>query len=387
MMTRGRQFTANYIRSPEHLRHEVAMMDSSDARYERAAARIRASVGVDSSRTLPASNEPTRGALQPLDPAAPGDPLRPSSLREMVGQDELKPVLRRLIDNGRTTHLLFVGASGTGKTTISTVIARELGTRIFALKAPIGMDVLDELRQVARDGDVVFVDEIHMQVTGDRRGITQACDPESFYMLLEDGVLSTSRGPLKFPKVIWIGATTDVGLLPEPLINRFPIRPQLAPYSELDMAELALRSMRHLFLTYELGVAGTFAKAARGNPRQLNDYIKAARALTSNNDISVELAREVITHLCSTTLDGLTASMQTVLRFLYLNCRRETRNGVSYVASVSRLATAAGHGRDTKAIALLVEPYLLQRGLLDVLPTGRALTPAGVERARQLTGA
>jgi Holliday junction resolvasome RuvABC ATP-dependent DNA helicase subunit len=60
---------------------------------------------------------------------------------------------------------------------------------------------------------------------------------------------------------------------------------------------------------------------------------------------------------------------------------------VSYVASVSRLATAAGHGRDTKAIALLVEPYLLQRGLLDVLPTGRALTPAGVERARQLTGA
>lgn len=372
--------------TPRHIIDmQMAQRERAERDYQQAEARVDAMLST-ASRTLPAVSDATRGALQPLDPAAPGDPLRPGSLQEMVGQDELKPVLRRLIANGRMTHLLFVGASGTGKTTVSTVIARELGTRIFALKAPVGMNVLNELRQVARDGDVVFVDEIHMQVTGDRRGITQACDPESFYMLLEDGVLATARGPLPFPKVVWIGATTDVGLLPEPLINRFPIRPQLAPYTELDMAELALRSMRHLHLTYEHGVAGTFARAARGNPRQLNDYIKAARALTTNNDIDVELAREVIVHLCSTTLDGLTASMQTVLRFLYQHCRRQNRNGVQYIASAGRLATAAGHGRDTKAISLLVEPYLIQRGLLDVLPTGRALTPAGIERARRLIG-
>lgn len=382
----GRRWTADYLRRPDALHHVASESELAERRLEAVSARIRQQVGSGASRTLPASDGPTRGALQPLDPAAPGDPLRPTSLKTMVGQDALKPLLRRLIDNGRLTHLLFVGGSGTGKTTVSTVIARELGTRIFALKAPVGMDVLDELRQVARDGDVVFLDEIHMQVSGDRRGITQACDPESFYTLLEDGVLSTSRGPLSFPKVIWIGATTDVGLLPEPLINRFPIRPQLQPYTELDMTELARRSLNAMRMTHDFDVCSTFARASRANPRQLNDYVRAARALTSTGHVSIELAREVVVDLCATTLDGLTSSMQYVLKFLYQHCQRKTRDGVLYSASVSRLATAAGHGRDTKAIALLVEPYLLQRGYLDVLPTGRALTPAGIERARQLIG-
>lgn len=331
-----------------------------------------------------------RVVVKPIEPAANPDPLRPTTLRDMIGQEKLRPLLRRLIDRARTghqlDHLLFVGASGTGKTTLALIVARELGTRVFSLKAPVDMATLSAVRETARDGDVVFVDEIHMQVSGDRRGVTQACDPESFYMLLEDGILATPTGPLPFPRVTWIGATTDVGLLPEPLSNRFPLRPQLQPYTTSDMVEIGARSMKGLGLNFTHDVALLFAGASRANPRQVNAYVRAANGLALNGVVTLGLATEVIVDLNSTTLDGLTSSMQIVLKFLYQHGRRVTRLGVQYTASVNTLATAAGHSRDTKAINLLVEPYLLQRGLIEVRPAGRTLTPAGIERARELIG-
>lgn len=337
----------------------------------------------------PAGAAATR--IEPINGHEANNPLRPKCLDDVVGQAKLKPLLRRLIESAKATgrplgHMLFVGASGTGKTTMATVIANEIGTRVFALKAPLDVGTLNGLREAAEDGDVVFVDEIHMQVSGDRRGITQACDPESFYLLLEDGVLATATGPLPFPKVTWIGATTDVGLLPEPLSNRFPIQPRLAPYTADDMRIIGEANAKALGLDCERGVPALFGNASRGIPRQVNSYMRAAQGLTTGS-VSLELAREVVEDLCSTTLDGLTESMQVVLRFLYRNCRRVTKGEVAYSASVNTLATAAGHGRDTKAISLLVEPYLLQRGLMEVRPQGRTLTTAGVERARQLTEA
>lgn len=331
--------------------------------------------------------------LNPSDPTQTSrNPLRPFTLNEMIGQEKLKPLLRRLIDRAKSARrpldpLLLVGAAGTGKTTTATVVAHELGTRVFELKAPLTTDVLMALRSSAQDCDVVFVDEIHLQVSGDRRGLTQAADPEAFYRLLEDGTLSTPTGPLDFPRVTWIGATTDVGLLPIPLSDRFTLQPRLSPYTKEEMAEIAVVNARALDLAPAEGVALMFAVASRGIPRQVNQYMRAAQMLAGialPATISVELAREVIEDLFSTTLDGLTESMQVVLRFLYSHCRRDTKNGTIYTASVNTLATAAGHGRDTKAINLLVEPYLLQHGLLEVRPTGRTLTYAGVERARQL---
>jgi holliday junction DNA helicase RuvB len=327
--------------------------------------------------------------VHPTDLSTHSNPLRPRRLADVIGQDKLKPLLARLIAAARTAgrpldHLLLVGASGTGKTTLATVIAAEIGTRVFCLKAPLDQATLLGLRVAARDRDVVFVDEIHMQVSGDRRGITQACDPEAYFQLLEDGVLATPTGPLTFPAVTWIGATTDVGLLPEALSNRFVLQPRLAPYSDADMAQIAKANARALALSCQQGVFECFAGASRGVPRQVNSYMRAARQLSAGRAVTVALAREVVQDLCSTTLDGLTESMQIVLRFLYRNCRRETRQGVVYSASVNTLATAAGHGRDTKAISLLVEPVLIQRGYLIVTPRGRQLTDAGIQRAKAL---
>ena len=328
----------------------------------------------------------TRPPITPVEDG--GSELRPRTLNEVVGQSRLKPLLRRLIDTARDherplPHLLFVGDAGTGKTTLATVIAREVGTRAFVLEAPLDLGVLTELRQAVADRDVVVVDEVHKQCSGDRRGITQACDPEQFYAILEDGVLATPTGSLPFPRLTWIGCTTDVGLLPVSLSDRFVIQPHLAPYTLSEMAELARRNAAALDLTLDDVADGVFAAASRNNPRQINNYLRAAQGLGGIH-VSRELAREVIVDLCGTTLDGLTASMQAVLRYLLLYCGRETKQGTVYAASVSALATAAGHGRDTKAIALMVEPELLRRGYLQVRPQGRFLTSAGIERARQL---
>lgn len=326
-------------------------------------------------------------ALTPAD--APKNPLRPTTLDGMVGQETLKPLIRQLVNAAKATHqaldpILFVGSAGTGKTTLATVLAHELNTRIFILKAPTGIETLQALCETARDGDVVFIDEIHMIYSGDRRGITQAADPENYYSLLEDGILMLPTGPVQFPRVTWLGATTDVGLLPEPLTMRFAIQPRLAPYTEADLTKIANLSAQALGLALQEGVAAMFAKAARGTPRVVNSYLRSARMLTGTAPVTVTLARQVVEDLNGTTLDGLTASMQIVLRFLYEHCRRETKTGPVYTASVNSLATAAGHGRDTKAISLLVEPTLFQRGYLELRPSGRTLTTAGVDRAKEL---
>lgn len=342
-------------------------------------------------RHAPNPYAPKVAAAPKLEPASldTGNELRPLTLDQIVGQDDLKPLLRKLIANSRRlhrplSHVLLIGGPGTGKTTISLVLARALGVRCFVLKPPIDMGTLLALRESAREGDVVFVDEIHMQVHGDRRGITQAVDPENLYHILEDRILMTPTGPVTFPHLTWIGATTDAGLLPQALVDRFPIQPHLAPYTEPQMLEIAHRNLAALKLSHAPGVAAMFAAACRLTPRQLNSYIETAQALAGQNITSAD-AHDVIVSLNGVSLDGLTGQMQTALRYLYLHCGRETKDGMRYSSSVNGLATAVGAGRDTRYVAIFVEPWLLQQGFLQVWAgTGRVLTDKGIARAREL---
>ncbi len=318
--------------------------------------------------------------IEPITGRESHNPLRPHTLEEMVGQERLKPLLRRIISTSRAQnkpvpHLLMVGAAGTGKTTLATVIGNEIGTRVFALKAPVDMGVLNALRETCRDGDVVFVDELHQQVAGDRRGITQACDPEAFYLLLEDGVLATALGPLSFPRVTWIGATTDAGLLPVPLLDRFPLQPQLDPYTEDEMTVLAQRNADALGLRATASASRMFARASRGIPRQVNTYVKQAQALGAVS-ISDPEAREVVVDLSSTTLDGLTRPMQNMLKVLLA--------APDHRASVNTIATQIGFSRDTKHVALNVERDLIRLGYVAVTARGRMLTDEGIARAQAL---
>jgi Holliday junction DNA helicase RuvB len=328
--------------------------------------------------------------LKPLSfDARSANELRPATFDQMVGQDRLKRLLRRIVTQSQTSgrpldHLLLVGQSGTGKTTLAQVTAHELGATVYQTKAPVTHAVLDAARVTLHDGDVLIVDEIHQQVVGDRRGISQAADPEDFYHVMEDRRLPTEGGMVEFPAITLIGCTTDSGLLPEAFLNRFPLSLTLDPYNWGDMATLAVANARQLGLFPYPDGAVVLALASRRNPRQLNTYVRNVTAL-GYDDLTDVAAREVVIELNGNTPDGLTPDMQRMLKCL-LKSRRENQKGnVVYQASVNTIATATGHGRDTKAIALFVEPYLIAEGLVTVTHGGRQLTDAGIKRAQELS--
>lgn len=319
------------------------------------------------------------------------NPLRPTTLADMIGQPRLRSMLRRIIGAARAagrpmSHTLLVGASGTGKSTIANVIANELGVQVFQVEAPVSHDTLLSLRTVMRDGDILFIDEVHQQAIAERRGKSSATQPEVLFNVMEDRTLVTGTGVLPFPAITVVAATTDEGALPDAFVNRFPLRPVIEPYAMVDLVTMAFANAHALRLRIDLNAANAFALASRGVPRVLNNFIKNAADLSIGAIIDGPLASEVIEDLNGTTPDGLTADMQNALKFVYLNGRQENRSTgeVTYKASVASIATGIGKSRDQKAVQLRVEPYLIECGLLQVGHGGRRLTDRGIDRAKQL---
>jgi Holliday junction DNA helicase RuvB len=316
--------------------------------------------------------------------------LRPWSFDDVVGQDRAKRLLKRMVDNAkargvRLDHMLMVGPSGTGKTTLAHVVAHELGAQVYQVEAPISTDTLMELREAMQDGDVLLIDEIHQQAIAERRGKSASTQPEVLFGVMEDFTIATAMGVLPFPEITIMGATTDEGMLPDAFVNRFPIKPRLDKYSVEDMKVIAKANADALFIYLTDGAADIFAGASRGVPREVNNYLRNAAALTGGK-VKPELALEIVQDLNGTTLDGLTADMQAMLKFVYTTGMhvRQSDSRIVYSASVLNIATGIGKSRDQKAVQLRVEPYLIEQGYVQVAPRGRKLTDKGIARARQL---
>lgn len=336
---------------------------------------------------------------EPAQPAGPSavnatertaNPLRPSMLDEMIGQERVRGLLRRVIDASQRRaqpldHMLLVGASGLGKSTVANIVANELGVACFQVQAPVSTETLLSLRTKMVDGDVLFIDEIHQQAIADRRGKSSATDPEVLFHVLEDRRLVTPEGVYEYPHITVIGATTDEGLLPDPFVNRFPLRPVLENYKQSELAQIAVYNGRAIGVQVTRDAAIAFARACRGVPRQINNYVKNGALLGDVVDIAV--AEEVVRDLNRTTDDGLTLDMQRALVFVYRHGKstnQQTRVTV-YKASVFSIAVGIGKSRDEKGVKLRVEPYLIQKGYLQVGHGGRVLTEAGIRRAKELS--
>lgn len=319
-----------------------------------------------------------------------GNVLRPEGLDDVIGQDQAKSLLAAAVRSSKARnepldHMLMVGPSGTGKTTLAHVIASEVGADVYELEAPVSMDTLLELRTTMKDGDILKIEEIHQQAVMERRGRSSATQPEVLYAVMEDRVIPTSEGILPFPKITLIGTTTDEGMLPDAFVNRFPLKPRLRPYTVQQLDAIAIANSRDLNLRITYKAARIFASASRGVPREVNNLVRNALVLTEPGELCDAAQAMAVLESNEIESDGITADMRSMLVFLLTRARQVTADGeVKHQASVSTIATAIGKSRDSKAISLRVEPFLIGKGYVQVTHGGRRLTDAGIKRAAEL---
>jgi Holliday junction DNA helicase RuvB len=299
--------------------------------------------------------------------------LRPRRLADFVGQDAIRDQLGVSIAaacsrGDALDHVLLAGPPGLGKTSLAQILAAELGVSFVQTAGPAlerKGDIASYLTALEPRA-VFFIDEIHR--------LPRALE-ETFYPAMEDNVLPITVGQgagarivtLPLPPFTLIGATTRTGLLTTPLRDRFGIQHRLAHYSPEDLARIVIRSARLLGVAIEDGGAVAIASRSRGTPRVANRLLRRVRdyAEVRHGGIVTEPVAAEALDLLQVDAEGLDRLDREILRAI---CEKFGGGPVG----LSTLAVAVGEEQDT--IEDVYEPYLLQRGLIERTPRGRAAT-------------
>ena len=304
--------------------------------------------------------------------------LRPLKLDECIGMDELLEKLRISITAARgrnepMEHVLLHGPPGLGKTTLAYVIANEMGSSIKVTSGPAltkASDLIGILTNL-QHRDVLFIDEIHRLSPAVEEYIYPAMEDYKVDFVVDSGMHSrTINLPLK-PFTL-IGATTRAGLLSPPLRTRFGINHHLEFWSAADLLSRCRMSAQMLHLDYDLPAMEMLADRARGTPRIANRLLRRCRDYAqvkgdgklTMDAVTLALKLEGIDHV---GLDQLDRS--------FLQVIIDTYQG----GPVGIEAVAATLGEETDTLVDVVEPYLLQKGLLARTRRGRLATMKAYE--------
>jgi Holliday junction DNA helicase RuvB len=299
--------------------------------------------------------------------------LRPRRIDEFVGQDRIKEQLALLVDGARARgetvdHLLFSGPPGLGKTTLAGIVSNELGVGFQPTSGP-ALDRPGDLAAILtnlEEGDVLFVDEIHR--------MPRAVE-EVLYPALEDFKLDVvlGKGPsarsirLDLPRFTLVGATTRPGRITLPLRERFGFSPRLDYYSVEDLRAIVHRSAGILGVMIEEDGTHEIARRSRGTPRVANRLLRRVRDFAEvrhDGNVTSDVARAGL-ELFEVDEQGLDKLDLSILSTVV-----EKFGGGP--VGLSTLSAAVGEETDT--IEDVVEPYLLQLGLLQRTPRGRVAT-------------
>jgi Holliday junction DNA helicase RuvB len=307
--------------------------------------------------------------------------LRPSQFDEFIGQKKLKDNLRVYVEaakrrGGPLDHVLFCGPPGLGKTTLSLILAQEMGVQLAMASGPAieHKGQLAALLTKLERGDVLFIDEIHRLSPVVEENLYTAVEDFRIDIVQGDGPYAATL-QLPIAPFTLVGATTRTGLLTSPMLSRFGIVERLDYYPADELCEIVLRSAGLLKIAVEPKAAAEIARRARGTPRIVNRLLRRTRdfaEVLGDGRIDLRMASEALARLevDDAGLDNMDRRYLTVIIEHY-------KGGP---VGVDTLAAALSEPRDT--LEDVYEPFLLQQGFLARTARGRVVT----DRAYQHLG-
>ena len=304
--------------------------------------------------------------------------LRPQKLDQYIGQEKAKNNLKIFIEAAKTRnepldHVLLYGPPGLGKTTLSTIIANEMGVNIKVTSGP-AIEKPGEMAAILNnlsENDILFIDEIHRLNRQVEEVLYPAMEDYSIDIMIGKGQAAHSIR-LDLPKFTLIGATTRAGLLTAPLRDRFGVINKLEFYNISELKKIIIRSADILGVEIDDKGAEEMARRSRGTPRLANRLLKRVRdfAQVKYDGVITEDVANTALNLLEVDKLGLDRGDRSILDTI-----------ISKFAGgpVGLDTLAAALGEDSDTLEDVYEPYLIQNGLIQRTPRGRIATPTAYE--------